>query len=102
MTSLLLDLINQTRKPSTSPVELPETRLAGKDSPTDYLPDARLVDAFRATLLLRRPLFITGEPGTGETQAAHYSTGSSATAKKRCASTPRARRPLATSSTGTT
>jgi MoxR-like ATPase len=72
MTTLPLDLTNQTRKPPVSPVELPETRLAGKDSPADYLPDAGLADAFRAAILLRRPLLITGEPGTGKTQAAHY------------------------------
>jgi MoxR-like ATPase len=72
MTSLPIDLMNETRKPAASPVELPQTKLAGKDSPRDYLPDAGLVDAFRATLLLRRPMLITGEPGTGKTQAAHY------------------------------
>lgn len=72
MTSLPVDLSNETRKPAASPAELPETRLAGKDSPRDYLPDAGLVDAFRAMLLLRRPLLLTGEPGTGKTQAAHY------------------------------
>jgi MoxR-like ATPase len=70
--TLQLDLINHTRQSAPKPVELPVTRLTGKDSPVDYLPDPGLVDAFRAMLLLRRPLLITGEPGTGKTQAAHY------------------------------
>jgi MoxR-like ATPase len=72
MTGLLLDLANQTRMPAPSPIELPETLLTGKNQPADYLPDSGLVDAFRTMLLLRRPLLLTGEPGTGKTQAAHY------------------------------
>jgi MoxR-like ATPase len=72
MTNFSFDLTNETRQPARDPIELPETGLAGKDAPANYLPDQGLVDALRATLLLRRPLLITGEPGTGKTQAAHY------------------------------
>jgi MoxR-like ATPase len=72
MVEIVPDLINQTRKAPEKPVVLPESRRAGKESPKNYLPEPGLVDAFRASLLLRRPLLLTGEPGTGKTQAAHY------------------------------
>ena len=38
----------------------------------DYLPDLGLVDAINAALLLRQPLLLTGEPGTGKTQLAYH------------------------------
>jgi len=72
MMDIVDDLSNETRKPSAEPVVLPESKRAGKDGPTGYLPEPGLIDAFRSALLLRRPLLLTGEPGTGKTQAAHY------------------------------
>jgi MoxR-like ATPase len=35
-----------------------------------YLPDAGLVDAVNVALILRKPLLLTGEPGTGKTRLA--------------------------------
>jgi len=69
---MIFDLANDEPVPAKEPVVLPESLRMGKDAPEHYIPDAGLVGAFRAMLLLRRPLLITGEPGTGKTQAAHY------------------------------
>jgi MoxR-like ATPase len=71
-TEIVPDLENRTRQPSALAVEIPPSRRTGKDDPSMYIPDPGLVDAMRAALLLRRPLLLTGEPGTGKTQAAHY------------------------------
>src|SRR5262249_30135573 len=38
--------------------------------PENYLPDPGLVDAVNVALMLRQPLMITGEPGTGKTALA--------------------------------
>jgi len=38
--------------------------------PRLYMPDAGLVDAVNVALLLRRPLLLAGEPGTGKTELA--------------------------------
>src|SRR5262249_8190024 len=38
--------------------------------PASYLPDEGLVDAVNVALILRQPLLLTGEPGTGKTQLA--------------------------------
>jgi MoxR-like ATPase len=40
--------------------------------PSGYLPDPGLADAIRVALILRRPLLLTGEPGTGKTDCARY------------------------------
>jgi MoxR-like ATPase len=69
---MFFDLQNETHEPAKPAVELPSSLRVGKDTARDYLPDPGLVGAFKAMLLLRRPLLITGEPGTGKTQAAHY------------------------------
>jgi MoxR-like ATPase len=45
--------------------------VAGPDDPAGYRPDAGLADAVNVALLLRRPLLVTGEPGTGKTQLAY-------------------------------
>jgi len=68
----LPDLENDTQLPPGRPVELPESARSGRNTSQGYLPDPGLLDAFRVMLLLRRPLLITGEPGTGKTQAANY------------------------------
>lgn len=70
--SSLPNLENDSKLPPSSPVDLPVSSRAGRDLPDGYLPDPGLLDAFRVMLLLRRPLLITGEPGTGKTQAANY------------------------------
>lgn len=94
MREVIPDLENKTKRPVPTPVSLglPIGRAAAKsgspgeseeragqesgtinlDHPSNYLPDDGLVNAIRAALLLRRPLLLTGEPGTGKTQAAHY------------------------------
>jgi MoxR-like ATPase len=75
MTSVAIplpELTNETRQAPSSPVPLPRSQRIGRDRPESYLPDPGLVDAFKVLLLLRRPLLVTGEPGTGKTQAANY------------------------------
>src|SRR6185503_4010786 len=42
----------------------------GAVHPRNYLADQGLVDAANTALLLRQPLLLTGEPGTGKTQFA--------------------------------
>jgi len=42
----------------------------GEPDPRLYMPDAGLVDAVNVALLLRRPLLLAGEPGTGKTELA--------------------------------
>src|ERR1700730_10766726 len=49
--------------------------LAKKVSPTNrvqspYLPDPGLIDAVNVALTLRKPLLVTGEPGSGKTSLA--------------------------------
>lgn len=55
----------------------PENRTAedwnikdGEPDPRLYMPDSNLVDAVNVALLLRRPLILAGEPGTGKTELA--------------------------------
>ncbi|MDZ4797413.1 MAG: MoxR family ATPase [Bryobacteraceae bacterium] len=69
---IIPDLANETKNPAPAPVVLPASLRAGSEHPQHYVPDKGLVDAIRAALLLRRPLLLTGEPGTGKTQAGHY------------------------------
>jgi MoxR-like ATPase len=52
------------------PHELAAPLLAQADDPAGYLPDQGLVDAVNVALLLRQPLLLTGEPGTGKSQLA--------------------------------
>jgi MoxR-like ATPase len=63
-----------TGKPSTvrrtTPVTLPTLNLEKMADPAGYLPDEGLVDAVNVALMLRQPLLLTGEPGTGKTQLA--------------------------------
>lgn len=53
---------------------LPPPALAGKqiNDPSQYDPAPGLVDALNAALILGQPLLLTGEPGCGKTDAAHY------------------------------
>jgi len=72
ITTPLPDLTNESRRPPPSPVPLPPSQRIGRDCPDNYLPDPGLIDAFKVLILLRRPLLVTGEAGTGKTQAANY------------------------------
>jgi MoxR-like ATPase len=51
-------------------VFLPSLNLEKTLDPAGYLPDEGLVDAVNVALMLRQPLLLTGEPGTGKTQLA--------------------------------
>jgi MoxR-like ATPase len=53
---------------------LPKPALAERkiSDPSLYVPAAGLVDALNAALILGQPLLLTGEPGCGKTEAAHY------------------------------
>lgn len=53
---------NRTAEPWASDPDDPD--------PRRYLSDARLVDAVNVALVLRRPLLLAGEPGTGKTELA--------------------------------
>ena len=53
-----------------SPKELVPLLVGDADDPAGYLADAGLVDAVNVALLLRQPLLLTGEPGTGKSQLA--------------------------------
>jgi MoxR-like ATPase len=52
------------------PVELPVRGAQEATHPRNYIADPGLVDAANTALLLRQPLLLTGEPGTGKTQFA--------------------------------
>jgi MoxR-like ATPase len=71
MLSLPNDLENRTRRPS-EPVQLLPSRRLEMREPSGYEPDPQLVDALRVALLLRKPLLVTGEPGTGKTDLGRY------------------------------
>jgi MoxR-like ATPase len=64
------DLLNQTETPS-KPVKLfaPPKKFSDFEG---YKPDKGLVDAIEVALLLRKPLVLTGRPGTGKTELGHY------------------------------
>jgi MoxR-like ATPase len=49
-----------------------DTSRLKKEDPSAYKPDEGLVDAIEAAEILGKPLFVTGEPGTGKTQLASY------------------------------
>jgi MoxR-like ATPase len=53
-----------------TPQDLPAPLLANATDPAGYLPDQGLVDAVNVALILRQPLLLTGEPGTGKSQLA--------------------------------
>jgi len=65
------DLANKEKVVPAQPAKLPVTR-RGEWKPNGYLPDDGLADAIRVALILRKPLLLTGEPGTGKTECASY------------------------------
>lgn len=52
--------------------EEPAMMADGMFDPAKYQVNQPLIDAFNAALLLGQPLLLTGEPGCGKTEAAHY------------------------------
>lgn len=68
MTEFLYSVTPPVSKPA--PKVLPKPLLPPISGPMGYLPDEGLVDAVNVALLLRQPLLLTGEPGTGKSQLA--------------------------------
>jgi MoxR-like ATPase len=56
-----------SNKRPEQPKELPAYVGSALRRPEKYLPDQGLVDAINVALMLRQPLMVTGEPGTGKT-----------------------------------
>jgi MoxR-like ATPase len=57
------------QKPSR-PLELPSVTRKRMLDPSGYIRDRALADAVNVALLLRQPLLLTGEPGTGKSELA--------------------------------
>jgi MoxR-like ATPase len=64
------DLENKTGE-QARPVKL-NPRRKTRSKPEGYKPDPGLVDAIKVALLIRKPLLLTGRPGTGKTELGHY------------------------------
>lgn len=71
MTILPEDLENKTGKPQKIE-RLPSRRRFQLRDEAGYQPDDNLVHAIRVALLLRKPLLVTGAPGTGKTDLGRY------------------------------
>jgi len=63
---------NPDRRQALAQRILPETLGSHRAAAQHYQPDAELVDAVNVALAVGAPLLLTGEPGTGKTQVAHY------------------------------
>ncbi|KXU90038.1 hypothetical protein CI15_07665 [Paraburkholderia monticola] len=68
MTALLYSELPPPARPA--PQEHVAELLGETEDPAGYRPDEGLVDAVNVALILRQPLLVTGEPGTGKTQLA--------------------------------
>ena len=68
------DLTNESGYVPEKPIAVPGARKPELWDPARYLPDSGLADAIKVALLLRKPLLLTGEPGTGKTELAYYLT----------------------------
>lgn len=60
-----------TQRADNLPIELPPSPNINQPDPAQYVTDGGLTDAVNVALLLRLPLLLTGEPGTGKTQLAY-------------------------------
>jgi|SRR5882724_2054830 len=65
MTKLYPGVPSKERR--STPKELPFQPGSALRKPENYLADPGLVDAVNVALMLRQPLMVTGEPGTGKT-----------------------------------
>ena len=63
---------NDARRDALHQRKLPETLGSHSQAAQHYQPDPDLVDAVNVALAVGAPLLLTGEPGTGKTQVAHY------------------------------
>ncbi len=63
---------NPTRQQALAQRTLPQTLGSHQEAAKHYQPDPDLVDAVNVALAVGAPLLLTGEPGTGKTQVAHY------------------------------
>ena len=74
MFNLLAPNKNQPQKQRQALAErsLPKTLGSHEQAAQHYQPDDDLVDAVNVALAVGAPLLLTGEPGTGKTQVAHY------------------------------
>ena len=59
-----------SQSPPSTPTDLPVSLLSTLFRPENYIADDGLVDAVNVALMLRQPLMVTGEPGTGKTMLA--------------------------------
>ncbi len=63
---------NPKRRDAPAGRRLPETLGSHTHAARHYQADDALVDAVNVALAVGAPLLLTGEPGTGKTQVAHY------------------------------
>ena len=63
---------NPTRRQQLAQRHWPETLGSHRQAARHYQPDPDLVDTINVALAVGAPLLLTGEPGTGKTQVAHY------------------------------
>ena len=60
------------RRTALAARSLPPTLGNHREAAKHYIPDPDLVDAVNVAMAVGAPLLLTGEPGTGKTQLAHY------------------------------
>jgi MoxR-like ATPase len=63
---------NPARRQQLAERQWPETLGSHREAARHYQPDPDLVDTINVALAVGAPLLLTGEPGTGKTQVAHY------------------------------
>lgn len=62
----------ELQTPPPNPIGLPPALRKEQDDPARYIPSKELLDAARVSLMLRKPLLLTGQAGTGKTQLASH------------------------------